>query len=108
MEGNLLNHYSKIMRHLTAIFLILIIAMASSCKFFKEKKLFGKKDRLMAEWQAKQDSIRVADSIKRVNDNLLAGRYAVEFSAAGLASGMYIYRLESGGFIASKLLTLIK
>ena len=60
------------MRNLTAIFLILIIAMASSCKFFKEKKLFGKKDRLMAEWQAKQDSIRVADSIKRVNDNLLA------------------------------------
>ena len=60
------------MRHLTAIFLILIIAMASSCKFFKEKKLFGKKDRLMAEWQAKQDSIRVADSIKRVNDSLHA------------------------------------
>jgi len=60
------------MRQLTAIFLVLIIAMASSCKFFKEKKLFGKKDRLMAEWQAKQDSIRVADSIKHVNDSLLA------------------------------------
>ena len=60
------------MRHLTAIILILMIGMASSCKFFKEKKLFGKKDRLMAEWQAKQDSIRVADSIKRVNEKLLA------------------------------------
>lgn len=60
------------MRHLTAIFLVLIIAMASSCKFFKEKKLFGKKDRLMAEWQAKQNSIRVTDSIKHVNDSLLA------------------------------------
>ncbi|HOB83714.1 MAG TPA: hypothetical protein PK521_07665 [Bacteroidales bacterium] len=59
------------MRHLTAIFLIMIIAMASSCKFFKEKKLFGKKDRMMAEWQARQDSIRVADSIKHVNDSLL-------------------------------------
>jgi len=59
------------MRQLTAIFLVLIVAMASSCKFFKEKKLFGKKDRLMAEWQAKQDSIRVADSIKHVNDSLL-------------------------------------
>jgi hypothetical protein len=60
------------MRHLTAIFLVLIIAMASSCKFFKEKKLFGKKDRLMAEWQAKEDSKRVADSINHVNDSLLA------------------------------------
>ena len=26
----------------------------------------------MAEWQAKQDSIRVADSLKHVNDSLLA------------------------------------
>lgn len=60
------------MRHFTAIFLILIIAMASSCKFFKEKKLFGKKDRMMAEWQAKEDSIMVADSLKRVNDRLNA------------------------------------
>ncbi len=59
------------MRQLTAIFIVLMIAMASSCKFFKEKKLFGKKDRLMAEWQARQDSIRVADSIKHVNDSLL-------------------------------------
>ncbi len=60
------------MKRLTAIFLILLIAMTSSCKFFREKKLFGKKDRLMAEWQAKQDSIRVADSIKHINDSLLA------------------------------------
>lgn len=59
------------MRQLTAIFIVLMIAMASSCKFFKEKKLFGKKDRLMAEWQARQDSIRVADSIKHMNDSLL-------------------------------------
>jgi len=60
------------MRNLTAIFLVIIIAMASSCKFFKEKKLFGKKDRMMAEWQARQDSIRVADSLKHINDSLLA------------------------------------
>lgn len=59
------------MKQLTAIFLMLLIVMTSSCKFFREKKLFGKKDRLMAEWQAKQDSIRVADSIKHINDSLL-------------------------------------
>jgi len=60
------------MRHLTAIFLILIIGTASSCKFLKEKTFFGKKDRVRAEWQARQDSIRIADSIKRENDRLLA------------------------------------
>ena len=43
-----------------------------------------------------------------VNDNLLAGRYAVEFSAAGLASGMYIYRLESGGVRITKKMLLTK
>lgn len=60
------------MRYLTAIFLILILGMTSSCKFLKEKTFLGKKDRLKAEWLARQDSIRVADSIKRENDRLLA------------------------------------
>lgn len=54
------------------VFLVFMIAMASSCKFLKEKTFFGKKDRLMAEWQARQDSIRVADSIKHISDSLLA------------------------------------
>lgn len=61
-----------IMRHPTAILLILAIAMISSCKFLKEKTFLGKKDRLLAEWQARQDSIRVADSIRHVHDSLLA------------------------------------
>ncbi|HOF20771.1 MAG TPA: hypothetical protein PLO24_05930 [Bacteroidales bacterium] len=60
------------MRHPTAILLILAIAMISSCKFLKEKTFLGKKDRLLAEWQARQDSIRVADSIRHVHDSLLA------------------------------------
>lgn len=72
MKDNLSKRQLKIMRHPAAILLILAIVMTSSCKFLREKTFLGKKDRLLAEWQARQDSIRVADSIKHVNDRLLA------------------------------------
>ncbi|HLN56331.1 MAG TPA: hypothetical protein VK207_10075 [Bacteroidales bacterium] len=54
------------MRLLTAILLALFVAVLPSCKFF------GKKERLRAEMQARQDSIRVADSIRRAQERLLA------------------------------------
>lgn len=60
------------MRLLTGLVLLLILAMTPSCKFFKGKKLFRKKADTMAVWQVKQDSIRVADSIKAVQEALLA------------------------------------
>lgn len=60
------------MRHLTALVLIIMLAILPSCKYFKGKKLFGKKDKVMAEYLANQDSIRVADSLKKVQEQLLA------------------------------------
>jgi hypothetical protein len=61
------------MRYLTAFLLVIFLALSPSCKYFKDKNLFSKKkDRVMAEWQAKQDSIRVADSIRKVQEQLLA------------------------------------
>ncbi|GAH76060.1 unnamed protein product, partial [marine sediment metagenome] len=36
------------------------------------------------------------------------GRYTVTFDAADLPSGLYFYRLESGEFIATKKMLLIK
>lgn len=67
-----MKYYSISMKKITAIFLVLMLAL-SSCKYFKGKKLFGgKKDKVMAEWLMKQDSVRVADSIKKVQDHLLA------------------------------------
>ena len=62
------------MRHLTAAFILaMLIAATPSCKYLKDIKLFGKKkDRVMAEWQAKQDSIRIADSIRKEQDRLIA------------------------------------
>ena len=60
------------MRHLTAIGIVLLLVMLPSCKFFKGKKLFNKKADVLAVWQAKQDSIRVADSLRSVQDQLMA------------------------------------
>ena len=68
-----LNYYYSLMKHLTAFLLVALLAFTPSCKYFKNIKLFGKKkDRVMAEWQAKQDSVRVADSIRRAQERILA------------------------------------
>ena len=60
------------MRHLSAIVLIVFVILLPSCKFFKGIGLFGKKADTMAVWQARQDSIRVVDSIRAVQEQLLA------------------------------------
>jgi hypothetical protein len=60
------------MRHLTLIILIVVLVTLPSCKYFKGKKLFGKKKDIMTEYLAKQDSIRVADSIRTVQARLMA------------------------------------
>jgi hypothetical protein len=60
------------MRILTAFVLTLILAMTPSCKFFKGKKIFGRKADKMVVWLARQDSTRVADSIRTVQEKLLA------------------------------------
>ncbi|MBA4321257.1 MAG: hypothetical protein C0408_00420 [Odoribacter sp.] len=60
------------MRQLTAFVFILLLSVLPSCKFLREKGIIGKKASALAALQAKQDSIRVADSIRNVQDRLLA------------------------------------
>ncbi|OFY67434.1 MAG: hypothetical protein A2V64_08840 [Bacteroidetes bacterium RBG_13_43_22] len=60
------------MKHLTALILVLILISLPGCKYFKGKKLFGKKARETELLKAKQDSIRVADSIMKVQKRLKA------------------------------------
>ncbi|HSL88618.1 MAG TPA: T9SS type A sorting domain-containing protein, partial [Ignavibacteriaceae bacterium] len=43
-----------------------------------------------------------------VNEEKPAGNHTVEFNAADLASGVYIYRLQSGDYINSKKMLLLK
>jgi hypothetical protein len=60
------------MRHLVIIFVLILLASASSCKYFKGKKFFGHKADTMVAWQARQDSLRVTDSLKVVRERLQA------------------------------------
>ncbi len=43
-----------------------------------------------------------------VNDIKNPGRYFIDFNSAGLASGVYLYRLEAGSFISTKKMILLK
>ena len=43
-----------------------------------------------------------------VNEEKPAGNHTVEFNAAGLASGVYIYRLQAGDFVSSKKMLFLK
>ncbi len=43
-----------------------------------------------------------------VNERQSAGSYQVAFDATGLASGVYIYRIQAGNFIAGRQMTLIR
>jgi hypothetical protein len=60
------------MRQLAAFLFIMLMVLLPSCKFLREKGLIGKKAHKMAVLLAQQDSIRVADSIKKVQNRLLA------------------------------------
>jgi hypothetical protein len=58
------------MRHLLAFIFIVLLAIMPSCKYFGGKGSAKKKAE--AAMLARQDSIRVADSIRKVQDELMA------------------------------------
>jgi hypothetical protein len=60
------------MRHLSLFIFIVLIVIFPSCKYFKGGGLFGRKADTMDVWQVRQDSIMVADSIRKVQDRLMA------------------------------------
>ncbi|MCB0281695.1 MAG: T9SS type A sorting domain-containing protein [Calditrichaeota bacterium] len=63
--------------------------------------------------QANRTSLKIFNVLGQevatlVNKNLPAGAYKFNFDASKLASGTYIYKLESGDFVDSRKMTLIK
>jgi hypothetical protein len=57
--------------------------------------------------------IKVYDILGRevktlVNELKLAGTYEVQFNASGFASGIYLYRIESGNFVQTRKMILQK
>jgi uncharacterized membrane protein len=58
-------------------------------------------------------SLKVYDLLGRevatlVNEQKPPGTYEVTFNAAGLASGVYFYRIEAGLFVQTKKLLLVR
>jgi len=58
-------------------------------------------------------SLKVFDALGRqvaslVNEELPAGRYTQQWDAAGLPSGMYYYRLQTGSYAETKKLVLLR
>ncbi|MBN1638291.1 MAG: T9SS type A sorting domain-containing protein, partial [Ignavibacteriales bacterium] len=43
-----------------------------------------------------------------VNEEKLAGTHIVEFNASNLSSGIYFYRIETGKFVETKKMLLLK
>lgn len=57
------------MRQISALVFIALIVVLPSCKFFNSK---GKKQKALIELKARQDSINIADSLRKVEDQMLA------------------------------------
>ncbi len=62
---------------------------------------------------ASEVSLKVYDVLGRevatlVSGRQEAGRYSVPFNAASLSSGVYFYRLQSGSFVETKKMMLVK
>jgi hypothetical protein len=60
------------MRHLLGFLVIVLLILTPSCKWLKSKGIFGKKADTMAVWQARQDSLRVIDSVRKAQERILA------------------------------------
>jgi hypothetical protein len=68
MQQSIFNFKYFIMRHLSALFLIVLLVALPSCKYFKG----GKKADALAVLLAQQDSIRVSDSLRKAQNELMA------------------------------------
>jgi hypothetical protein len=60
------------MRHFLIILIGALLIISPSCKKIKERGLSGKKAKTLEMLKVQQDSIRVADSLKRVENRLRA------------------------------------
>jgi len=57
------------MRHLLSVVLIVFLVLTPSCKYFGGK---AKKEKALATLLARQDSIRVADSIRQAQERMIS------------------------------------
>ena len=94
------------MRQITVFLLAVLLFLPVSCKKIKQNGLFGKKARKLEILLAQQDSIRVADSIKRAENRQKAIEEArldsllrAEQEKAAYEAQMKKYNIVVGSFL---------
>lgn len=92
------------MRQLIAFLVIVLLVTTPSCKWLRKKGFIGKKAKTEAAMKLQYDSIRVADSIKKAQERLLALELARQDSVrnaeqANAEWGKSRYNIIIGSFI---------
>jgi len=60
------------MKYVAGFIVVILLVLSPSCKWLKSKGIFGHKADTMIAWKARQDSIRVIDSVRKAQKRLLA------------------------------------
>jgi len=93
-----------VMKQLIGLILIMILVSFASCRWIKEKGIFGRKADTMAIWLARQDSLRIADSIKAVQERIALENQKMEAERLAEEQKLewarkYKYNIIVGSFI---------
>ena len=75
---------------------------------FNSKTVFGSRLRVAGQVRLVLYDILGREVAVLVNERRAAGSYQDSFDAAGLASGVYIYRLTAGSFVQSRTMVLLR
>lgn len=104
------------MRNLVICILLLMLPF-TSCRWLKEKGIFGRKADTMAVWKARQDSLRIADSLRAVQERINLENQRLEAERLAEQQKLewarkYKYNIIIGSFVtpeyASRLLEKYK
>jgi hypothetical protein len=92
------------MRQLTFLVIIMLLVLSPSCKWLREKGFLGRRADTMIVWRARQDSIRVADSIMNAQHQLAMEQAKLDSLKAADQMGRewgikYKYNIIIGSFI---------
>ena len=97
------------MKQLAAFLIIMLLVLTPSCKWLKEKGIIGKKERELSALLAQQDSIRIADSVRKaleiIKENARLDSLRIAEQAQREYKEMNRYNIIVGSFITPEYAT---
>ncbi len=61
----MVNQFIAVMRNVLLLTVFTLLITSTSCNYFRERGWFGGSEDTLEVWQARQDSIRIADSLRQ-------------------------------------------